>query len=245
MQLYLFQSGLIQTFRHLLIADADDGIPFTVPVPFYLIRHPRGNVLFDTGQSHDCIGQAERLAASAMTVNYLPLMTEEDYIVPQLSKLGLTPTDITHVIVSHLHSDHFGAVHEFPHANCILHARELSSSHSPELQKINWSLLKTDEDYDLFGDGRLVIVSTPGHSPGHLSVLLSLEGWGAVLLAADSIYTREILDGGCLPGVMYDKQATVDTIERIRKMQQSGVRIITGHDPDDWATFKKTLNFYN
>lgn len=91
-----------------------------------------------------------------------------------------------------------------------------------------------DGAHDLFGDGRVVCVPTPGHTPGHQSLRVRLAG-GDVVLAADACYFRRTLETLALPGFAWDRTAMVASLERLRALRARGARIVFGHDPDDWA----------
>ena len=99
--------------------------------------------------------------------------------------------------------------------------------------------------FDVFGDGSVQIVFTPGYTPGHQSLLLHLEKWGPTLLTGDSVYTNEILDEDVLPGLVYSPADAVASIRKTRELRQlHGVRIITGHDPSAWAGYAKAPAYY-
>jgi len=101
-----------------------------------------------------------------------------------------------------------------------------------------------ENPFDLFGDGCIRILYTPGHTPGHQSLLINLRQTGPVLLTADSVYLSEILDRDILPGVFHSEKETRKTIARIRDMRGTGMKIIAGHDPAEWALWKKAPDYY-
>ncbi len=108
----MFQSGSIRR-KKLLEKGSEMDTPFEMPVLFFLIVHPDGNVLFDTGQppsAVDCKTHG----------NYIPVMTETDDVAEQLKKVGLRTTDITHIVLSHLHSDHAGRLEAFKGTVCYI-----------------------------------------------------------------------------------------------------------------------------
>ncbi len=239
MKLYLFQCGTIRTKKHLLAAGVDPECEIVVPVPFYLVTHPDGNLLFDTGQPLAAVEQMS-------TGNYIPVMTRADYIANQLKRAGLKTTDITHIVLSHLHSDHTGGLEAFSNVLCFIQTSELQCPGSNIiLERDDLQLNCLDGDYDVFGDGLVRIIATPGHSPGHQSLLLKIDNTGEVFLASDSVYLDEILDLNKMPGVFYDRKATVRTIKMIRKMRQRGVKIISGHDPQAWSGLRKFPDYYD
>jgi N-acyl homoserine lactone hydrolase len=239
MKLYMFQCGTVRTKKHLLVEGPETDAPFEVPVPFFLIEHQDGNVLFDTGQS---------LSAVDCTANgnYIPVMTEADYVSNQLEKVGLKTTDITHIVLSHLHSDHAGGLEAFKGTTCYIQKDELQHANNRNVidkYPLRWSILNGD-----FGDGRihdLKVVFTPGHTPGHQSLMMKLKKTGKVMLTADAVYTGEILDNSVMPGVFHNREETVRTIEMIKIMRRNGVRIITGHDPKSWTGFNLAPAYYD
>jgi glyoxylase-like metal-dependent hydrolase (beta-lactamase superfamily II) len=95
--------------------------------------------------------------------------------------------------------------------------------------------LEIDGEHDLFGDGRVVCLPTYGHTPGHQSLLVRLDG-GDVVLAADACYFRETLDELRLPMVVHDAAAMLASLHRLRALAAVGARIVYGHDPEAWAT---------
>lgn len=244
MKLYMFQCGTIKTKKYLLVEGPKSDDEFIVPIPFFLIEHPEGKMLFDTGQPFSAVGAEEK-------GNYIPVMTEADYVSNQLERIGLKTTDITHIVLSHLHSDHAGGIGAFRDAICYLQEKEVAAGGggSHDITKrypLRWHLLQGDREaaHDIFGDGSVQIIFTPGHTPGHQSLFLKLEDWGPTLLASDSVYTDEILEREILPGVFSSRENTVRTIGMIQEMRRNGIRIITGHDPQSWAGFKLAPSYY-
>jgi glyoxylase-like metal-dependent hydrolase (beta-lactamase superfamily II) len=239
MKLFLFQCGTIRTKKHLLVEGAESNRETEVPVPFYLIMHPAGNLLFDTGQPLAAVEQMS-------TGNYIPVMTRADYIANQLKRAGLETTGITHIVLSHLHSDHAGGLEAFSNVLCFIRTSELQCPGSNIIGgRDDLQLNCLDGDYDVFGDGLVRIIATPGHSPGHQSLLLKLDNTGEVFLASDSVYLDELLDLNKMPGVFYDREATIQTINMIREMRQRGVKIISGHDPQAWSDLRKFPDYYD
>jgi len=260
MKLYLFQCGTLKTQKHLITMGRGLGEPFEVPVPFFLIEHSNGMVLFDTGNALGVAQDKARHWGTAVLAAYDPVMTEDDYVVNQLARLGVAPKDITHVIFSHLHLDHAGGTGAFPQAIYYTQRAEMHYAYVPDFfqagayiradfdkPQLKWHLLEGEREdfYDVFGDGALKIVFTPGHTPGHQSLLVNLEDWGPTLLTGDSVYTEEILEEDVLPGLVYSPPETVKSINKTRNLRRvHGVRIITGHDPVAWPRLKLAPEYY-
>lgn len=260
MKLYLFQCGLLNSQKHLFTMNRGLGEPFVVPVPFFLIEHPKGKVLFDTGNALGVAQDKNRHWGAGVIEAYDPIMTEDDYVVNQLSRLGVATEEITHVIFSHLHLDHAGGAGAFPNATYYVQRAEMQYAYVPDFYQagayiradfdkphLNWYLLEgeRDEGFDVFGDGALKILFTPGHTPGHQSLVVNLEHWGATVLTGDSVYTREILDEDILPGLVYSPPDAVKSIKKMRYLNRvKGVRIITGHDPVAWPDLKLAPEYY-
>lgn len=260
MKLYMFQCGIIRTLKHLITMGRGLGEPFDVPVPFFLIVHPKGNVLFDTGNALAVAEYKVKYWGAKVIETCDPFMSKDDYVVAQLANIGIKPTDITHVIFSHLHLDHAGGTGAFLNAAYYTQRIELQYAYVPDFFQsstyiradfdkphLNWNLLNGYQDnyYDVFGDGKIQIVFTPGHTPGSQSLLIELEKWGPTLFTGDSIYTEEILNEDVLPGVCYSPADTVQSIKKIRALRRDkGVRVITGHDPVAWTKFKLVPDYY-
>ncbi|MGQ9600803.1 MAG: N-acyl homoserine lactonase family protein [Anaerolineae bacterium] len=261
MKLYMFECGILKSQKHLFTMGRGVGVPFDVPVPFFLIEHKDAKVLYDTGNALEVARDKIKHWGAGTVAAYDPIMTEDQYVVNQLAKLGITPQQITHVVFSHLHLDHAGGTGAFPNATYYVQRAEMQYAYVPDFYQraayiradfdkpyLNWYLLEghLEDFYDLLGDGKIKIVFTPGHTPGHQSLLVDLDNWGPTLLTGDSIYTTEILNEDVLPGLVYSPPDCVKSIKKMRNLQRvHGVRIITGHDPDSWATLKKAPEYYD
>ena len=258
MRLYAFSSGILESQKHLFTAGRGMGVPFNVPVPFYLIDHPKGKVLVDSGMALAVAKDPKAHWGSAVNV-YRPVMTEEDFVVNQLALLGVHPEDIAFVIQTHLHLDHAGGVACFSKSRIIVQRDELHFAYVPDYYQkgayiradfdhpLDWMILEgwRDDQYDLFGDGRIVIWFTPGHTPGHQLVRLDLPESGPIILTGDACYTEENLNDDVLPGLVWSPPETVRAIRRLREERRIfGTRIFTGHDPEAWTRVRKAPDFY-
>lgn len=258
-KLYFFECGTLKSEKHLFTLNKDIGKPFEVPVLFFLIQHNDKNILFDTGCALE-VSKNPRKHWGNIIDTYYPSIAEEQYIVNQLKNMKINPEDIDYVILSHLHLDHAGSVGSFPNAVYIVHKKELEWAFNPECPQksayimqdidkdVKWHQLenKFEEPYDLFKDGTIEIYPTPGHTPGHLSVLINLQNSKSMFLTSDSCYTEENLYDNVPPGLVWDADASIRTTNWIKKVQnKENIEIVTGHDPNIWKRFKKAPEYYS
>ena len=221
-----------------------------VPVPCFLIDHPRGKVLFDTGLHRDAASDAPArlgLAAKLFDVEFHP---GED-VAGRLAGLGIDAGAVRYIINSHLHFDHTGGNAGVPNAQLVVQRSEWEAGHDADLVRRNFydpkdydtgqDALIVNGEHDLFGDGRVVCVPTYGHTPGHQSLRVRLDG-GQIILTGDACYLRRTLDELHLPSVVYDREAMLASLRRLRALRDAGARIFYGHDAEFWATVPQAPN---
>jgi len=255
MKLYCIQSGSVKTDKSFATAGRGMGEEIVVPVSLYLITHPQGNVLFDTGMDINVIEKPEETWGPVSAI-FSPIMKKGEDVVSQLDKLGYKPSDINYVVNSHLHLDHAGGNRHFPDAEFLVQKDELRVAFWPEIYQratyartdfdypLNYKAL--EGDYDIFGDGKLVITRTIGHTQGHQSLIVNLKNSGKFLLTGDSVYTKENLDQFVLPGIVWSPDETIKTVIRFQELRdKEGVFILLGHDPESWKLIKKAPEFYD
>lgn len=222
----------------------EPSLRYTVPIPCYLIVHPRGTLLLDTGlhpaTRTDPLGRLGERRASLFGIRSGP----GDDVVSQLAGLGLGPDDVRLVANSHFHFDHCGGNAFFPHATFLVQRRELEAARGGGAPGYSPSAIdfdvpvdyrEIDGEHDVFGDGRVVLLPTYGHTPGHQSLLLRPEGGPQVLLTCDACYTRENMDRDLLPVTVWDRAEMSASLARLRDWRDHrGATVVYGHDAAQW-----------
>src|ERR687886_181170 len=259
LRIYFFSCGSLKTYTQYIKMNMGMGEEYEVPVPFFLITHPRGNVLFDGGNALETAQDAVDHWGEAVVDIYAPHMTEDEFIVNQLQAMDIDPASVRYVVQSHLHLDHSGAIGHFPNAEYVVQRRELEYAYAPHWfqvpayiradfdQDVNWLFLygEQDDNYDLFGDGTIRTLFTPGHSPGHTSLIVTLEETGPMMLTADACYTMDHYNETALPGLIHSASDVARSVRKIhRTVDQLGATVVTGHDPDEWPNFKQAPEYY-
>lgn len=232
--------------------------PYTVPVPFFLIAHEKGYVLFDTGHNADTHKDVRASVPDQVYNGFRPDVTEGVHVLDAIKSVGVTPEEIKYVVCSHLHFDHAGGMGYFPNASYIIQRAELHYAYVPDPfikfayfrqdfdRDLNWLFLEgwQDNRYDIFGDGKLIIYFTPGHTPGHQSLLVNLEKDGSFLLTSDACYSPDNLNNLALSSITTDSVAYMQNLRVFRDMRNRGINIFIAHDPEAWEFVKQAPNFY-
>ncbi len=215
-----------------------------VPIPCFLIDHPKGRVLFDSGLHPAAQSDPAARLGLAAKVFEVEYRAGED-VASRLAALAVDPGTIRYLVNSHLHFDHTGGNATIPNAQLVVQRPEWQAGHDADLVRKNFydpkdydtghDVLLIDGAHDLFGDGRVVCLPTYGHTPGHQSLQVRLDS-GAIVLTADACYLRRTLEELHLPSVVYDQRGMMASLHRLRALRDRAVRIFYGHDPDFWAS---------
>ena len=218
-----------------------------MPVPAYLVVHPAGTLLWDTGLSDDLLG---RPAGETRRGVFGQVVTST--VQRQLADIGYPPDAITYVVMSHLHFDHVANANDYAGATWIVQKADRDALDFTDRDgTAAFSALEQsdavviDGDHDVFGDGAVVIKSTPGHTPGHQSLFVRLAATGPVVLSGD-LYHREAertLDKmpprEVGPGVTAASRAALEAF-----IEETGAQLWIQHEPMQWATLKKSPAYY-
>ncbi|HEY3786214.1 MAG TPA: N-acyl homoserine lactonase family protein [Steroidobacteraceae bacterium] len=242
-RLYTLDGGAIEFKDMASFSDTGDydGQSGKVVVPCFLIRHPKGTLMWDTGL-------APAFAKEDPWKKYGVHATVGPSIEQQLKQIGLTPAEITYVAFSHLHIDHIGNANLFAGSTWILNRKELAWATGPDSPAGDLSTFSAyknarqkliDRDFDVFGDGTVTMLSTPGHTPGHEVLLLRLKS-GNVVLSGDLWHLRSDVAGRRIYAGNLDRAATLASFDRVQRILTNlNARLIVQHDPQDYQALPK------
>jgi glyoxylase-like metal-dependent hydrolase (beta-lactamase superfamily II) len=214
-----------------------------LPIPAYLIEHPKGRVLFDTGVHPDCQHDPAARVGTRLTSLFSFDFHPGEEVSARLEAIGRDPAKIEIIVNSHFHFDHVGGNALIPNATMVVQKREWEAGLTPEIAAahgynradfdIGHKVIQIDGEHDLFGDGSVVCLPTIGHTPGHQSLRVRLAS-GEVVLAADACYFCRTLRERRLPQRVYDRQAMLDSLDKLARLEAAGARIFFGHDAEFW-----------
>ena len=199
MKVYAMTCGRLRARKNIFIPDADKNLFIETPLPIFLITHPQGNVLFDTGPHPDVFKDAiARWGGLAKA--FQPVGNESSGILSQLAKIKIQSDSIRYVINSHLHFDHAGGNEFFTDATFLVSGKELAFAKNPDNEgkgyfQADWDhpldYQEVNGELDIFGDGKLVIAPMPGHTPGHQILVVRLKAQETIILSGDSVPLKE------------------------------------------------------
>jgi N-acyl homoserine lactone hydrolase len=242
-KLYAFTCGTVTgEFGRLMEGGEGD---ITLPIPVYLIEHPKGVALFDSGLHPDCQQDPSgRLGARLAGLFRIAFETGEE-VSAQLVGMGRDPAKVDLLINSHFHFDHVGGNALIPNATMLVQRREWDAGMDPDTAErhgynprdfdLGHKLRLLDGEHDVFGDGSVICLPTYGHTAGHQSLRLRLSG-GDVVLAADACYFCRSLRERRLPRHVHDRAAMLTSLDRLEALERQGARIFFGHDPEFWRS---------
>ena len=258
-QLYVFTSGSLGGFPKAALQMGATGNIDWAPVSFYVIKHPKGTIMFDTGNNDKTITDPDGWWGP-LAKGFGLKMTKDDAIPVQLGKIGVKPDDIKYVVVGHLHLDHGGNVGQFKNSTLIAQDDEFKAAWWPD---VGYSLyyipgdfadtksmktIRLNGDLDLFGDGSVRIFRGRGHTQGSQFMVVRLAKTGPAILTSDCVYLTENLDKNLIPPIpgTYDPSAAYQTYSHIRQIRDTeNAKLFIGHDPELFKAAKKAPEFYD
>jgi len=245
-RLYTLDCGRAELKDMAMFSDTGeyDGKPGAIAVTCFLIQHPKGTLVWDTGMGDNLAEKKEGVDNGGIH------MTVSVTLAEQLNALGLAPSDVTYVAFSHFHFDHTGNANLFTNSTWILNQSELNwalSSPTPGgVVPAVFSGYKTAKtnmingDFDVFGDGSVRILRTPGHTPGHQVLEIRLKKAGTVILSGDLYHLRDNYLHQHVPDFNFSRADTLASMERIEKiLKNSGARLVVQHDLGDFKAMPK------
>jgi glyoxylase-like metal-dependent hydrolase (beta-lactamase superfamily II) len=229
-----------------------------VSVGCFLIVHPKGTLMWDTGviPDKDWTTTSGPLSKHLVVGGVPRELTVPQPLTKQLAQIGYSPADIKYLALSHDHYDHTGNANEFAGAMWLVRKVERDYMFSDQntgtipsyfsgLRDSKTTLIETD-DYDVFGDGRVVIKSAPGHTPGHQVLFLQLAKTGRVVLSGDLYHFPEERRLGRIPTFEFNQDQTRQSRDLIEAfLKQTGAQLWIQHDFAGFAKLKKSPKFYD
>ncbi len=220
----------------------------TLPIPSWLVEHDGQRLLFDTGLHADLQHGKDRLGALAPHFN--PDLPAQETLTARLEAAEVDPGSINAMVFSHLHFDHSGGTAEVPNARIVIQKKEWEAGHRDDLIErgeyfpadfdIGHDVQLLDGAHDVFGDGRVQCIPTPGHTAGHQSLRIELDS-GPVVLTGDCVYLEWMLDEMAVPRFGFDIDQQKQSMEELARHRDEGCRLLFGHDADQFASLPAEL----
>jgi N-acyl homoserine lactone hydrolase len=223
----------------------------------WLIKHGSQWLLWDTGVPEAALNDPKGWS----TLPKLIVYHLDKSLTDQLVEIGLKPGDIGRVAISHTHGDHIGNMELFPNSTVVMQKAEYDWIHSPngtndnvnQLMALARKLLGKPKnlqliagDSDVFGDGSVTLVSTPGHTPGHQSLLVHLRNSGFIMLSGDVVHLRENFEKSIVPSLNTDKAESIASMERVRQLISAyQATLFINHDKSQTDKLRLIPAFYD
>lgn len=210
----------------------------------YLVKHPRGWLLWDTGVPDAVATMPDGLKpADPRATTWRRPKT----LAGQLAEIGVAPADLAFVAVSHTHPDHVGNVELFPKVPVLIQRKEyewaFAGGKTPF--SVTHPTVKLDGDRDVFGDGSVMILSTPGHTPGHESLLVHLPKTGWVVLTGDAVHFAANWDARRVPSINFDRESTLASMERLASVvRERHAQLWINHDKEQTIRLRHAPSAY-
>ena len=251
-KLYVFECGNITVNDISLFSPGvDEGKVKELTDSCYLIRHPKGDMIWDTGVS-DQVGEAGISAVGGKIE-----MNVTHPLAEQLDDIDVSPEDIQYLGISHFHSDHTGNANYFKNASLIIQNEEYNAAFGPTpdqygFNPTSYSALNRDKmtiiqgDHDVFGDGSVTVRRATGHTPGHQMLLVKLKNAGPILLSGDLYHFTSNRTHKRVPSFNYNKEDTLASMEKMEAfMDKTGTLLWIQHDKEHNATLKHSPEYYD
>jgi glyoxylase-like metal-dependent hydrolase (beta-lactamase superfamily II) len=207
----------------------------------YLIKHAQGWLLWDTGLGDAVAGMADGQKSNA------GVWINKKTLASQLAEIGVKPSDIRYLALSHSHGDHVGNFDMFPQSTLLVQKAEYDWTQpngAPRFPKER-PAMPVVGDHDVFGDGSVTLISTPGHSPGHQCLLVKLPKTGAILLSGDSVHTKANWDNHRAPEQNFDHAQSLRSLDRMAEVLKDNNAVLwIAHEKGEVAQRKYAPAYY-
>ncbi|HEY3826825.1 MAG TPA: N-acyl homoserine lactonase family protein [Bryobacteraceae bacterium] len=255
-RLYVFDCGLLTMSAPATFGFTKEEVgekqPFAVPC--YLVVHPKGTLMWDVGVIPDAQVNGSTQGISTVTKT----------LRSQMAEIGYKPEDIKYLALSHMHSDHTANANDFAGSTWLVHQKERDAMFAPPPPpgagrgrggpqatatyiklKDSKTVILPESDYDVFGDGTVVIKYAPGHTPGHQILFLRLKQSGPILIAGDLYHLQQEITMHRFPTFEFDKDESAKSRVQVEAfLKQSGARLWVEHDLPTFTLLKKSPDFY-
>jgi glyoxylase-like metal-dependent hydrolase (beta-lactamase superfamily II) len=242
--LTVFDCGeiLVKNLGELISPGIDVGVSRSFFVPCYLIEHPEGRLIWDAGLTDALakFGDAGHTSGDGGFVS-----TVKRTLAAQLEEIGVDPADVEYVAFSHVHFDHTGNGNLFTNARWLVQQADFEAAFAEDAREHFYDPDTYDElkdravllngDHDLFGDGSVLLLSTPGHTPGHQVLALELRNRGRLLLSGDLWHTSKNRAGRVVPAFNFDAVQTLASMQRVEAyLAETGAALWIEHERDTY-----------
>src|SRR5712664_4818752 len=210
----------------------------------YLIRHDKGLLLWDTGVPDAVAAMPDGMVVANGAITFRRAKT----LAAQLAELGVKLADVTYLAVSHTHGDHVGNVALFPSSTVLIQGAEydwaMAQPVKPDFAATQ-PIEKVTGDRDVFGDRSVMILSTPGHTPGHQSLLVILAKSGPILLSGDAVHFRDNWENRRVPSMNINREQTLASMQRIASVLETRkAQLWINHDKAQSAQLRYAPAYY-
>jgi len=250
-KLYTFDGGSVQVNNLQLFSldSAYHGQKANLPSPYYVISHPKGNLMWDAGITEDLISSGP-LTVEAVDV----VFSREKYTNDQLKSIGMDLDDIDYIALSHYHSDHTGHANLLKNSTWLVQENEYDLINSEDFKKRNMDrfnevkeltkVRKLQGDFDVFGDSTVVIKFLPGHTIGHQVLFLDLAETGPVLLSGDLYHIKENREHRRMPVFNINVKQTLESMDAFESfVKEKNAKVIIQHELEDFKLMPKAPKY--
>ncbi len=217
---------------------------------YYVIVHPKGNLMWDAGLPEALVGQPEPYTSPDGNFT----VSRKDSMVNQLKKIGFTPSDISYIALSHTHFDHSGHANAVKDATWLVQGAEYDYITGEESQKNNTdsynaikalqTVQRLSGDFDVFGDGSIILKSMPGHTPGHQVLFLDLPVHGPTLLSGDMYHLNENREYKRVPKFNSSIPETLASMEAFEAFaRETNAKVYLQHQKEDFDKMPVAPNY--